>query len=92
MITIRDWGLVMQPRQIARPTSFGPEDLRVIFKAYDDAWSEIAPKINTDPAALERARMSLATIVLGLANAEQAGFSGLGALAVAVFCNKHRLH
>lgn len=82
----------MQPRQIARPTSFGPGDLRVIFRAYDEAWSEIAPKINTDPAALEWARMSLATIVLGLANADPAGSNGLRALAVAVFCDKHRLH
>jgi hypothetical protein len=64
----------------------------VIFRAYDDAWSEIAPKIGVNPMAVERARMSLATIVLGLANADQAGANGLKALAVAVFCNRHRLH
>lgn len=81
----------MQPRQIARPASFGPDELRTIFAAYDAAWSEIAPKINRDPVALECARMSLATIVLGLANTDQAGSRGLGALAVAVFSSKHRL-
>jgi len=81
----------MQPRQIARPTSFGPDELKLVFRAYDDAWSEIVSKINSDPVALEWARMSLATIVLGLANAEQSGPNGLRALAVAVFCNKHRI-
>lgn len=81
----------MQHRQIARPTSFGPDELGVIFRAYDQAWSEIGPKVSNDPLAAEWARMSLATIVLGLANADQAGSNGLRALAVAVFCQKHRI-
>jgi hypothetical protein len=81
----------MQPRQIARQTSFGPNELKVVFRAYDDAWREIAPKISTDPVALEWARMSLATIVLGLANADTVTPDGLRAMAVAVFCAKHRI-
>jgi hypothetical protein len=79
----------MQPRQIARATSFGPDELRVIFRAYDDAWSEIAPTVGHDPAAVEAARMVLATIVLGLAaNTEPMAPTGLAALAVALFCGK----
>jgi len=79
----------MQPRQIARPASFGPDELRVIFKAFDDAWSEIAPKVGTDPDAVEAARMVLATIVLGLAsNTEPMAPTGLAALAVALFCGR----
>src|SRR5262245_18806314 len=52
-LRIGEGDFVMEPRQPARPTSFGPDDLRVIFRAYDDAWSEIAPKVGTDPAAVE---------------------------------------
>lgn len=65
--------------------------MNVIFKAFDDAWSEIASKTSADPGGVERARMSLATIVLGLANGHQAAPDGLKALAVAVFCAKHRI-
>lgn len=81
----------MQPRNVARPAWFGPDDLRVIFRAYDDAWSEIEPRISVDPVAVEWARMSLATIVLGLGNSDVMTPEGLKNLAVAVFCAKHRL-
>jgi hypothetical protein len=81
----------MGPRQIVRAASFGPDVLKVIFKAFDDAWSDIAPRMSTDPVAVESARMSLATIVLGVANADAVAPDGLRKMAVAVFCAKHRL-
>lgn len=82
----------MQPRQITRATAFEPDALRVIFKAYDDAWSEIAPNISGDAVVVEAARMSLATTMLALAgNADQVRSSGLTALAVGVFYAKHRI-
>ena len=81
----------MQPRQIARTTTFGPDDLKVIYKAYDAAWSEIAPKVGTDPVSAETARMALATIVLTLAAADGLAADGLKTVAVMVFCAKHRL-
>jgi hypothetical protein len=80
----------MQPRRIARVTSFGPDDLRVIFKAYDDAWSEIAPKVGTDPKAVEFARMTLASIVLGLATANALAPDGLKTMATMAFWAQHR--
>jgi hypothetical protein len=83
---IRGWGPITQPRQIARAASFAPDDLKVIFGAFDDAWSEIAAKVGTDPVAVETARLVLATVVLGLAaNTELTECNGLAALAVAVF-------
>jgi hypothetical protein len=63
----------------------------MIFAAYDAAWSEIAPRITPEPAAIEWARMSLATIVLGLASTDAVTPDGLRTIAVAVFCNKHRV-
>jgi hypothetical protein len=81
----------MQPRRIARVTSFGPDDLRVIFKAYDDAWSEIAPKVGTDPRAVEMARMTLASIVLGLATAGALAPDGLRRMAAMAFWAQHRM-
>jgi hypothetical protein len=81
----------MQPRRIARVTSFGPDDLRLIFKAYDGAWSEIAPKVGTDPRAVEMARMTLASIVLGLATANTLAPDGLRAMAAMAFWAKRRI-
>lgn len=81
----------MQPRQIARVPSFEPHALKLIFKAFDDAWTEIAPKVSTDPVVVAAARSSLATIMLGLANADAITPDGLRAMAVAVFCAKYRI-
>ena len=81
----------MQPRQIARATSFDPCALKVMFRAFDDAWSEIAPRLSTNPVVVEAARASLATIVLGLANAEPITADGLRTVAVAMFCAKYRI-
>ena len=83
----------MEPRYLTRATCFAPDDLKLIFKAYDDAWGEIAPKIGSDPVAIETARMVLATIVLGLAaNTDPTARDGLRALAVAVFCAQRRVN
>jgi hypothetical protein len=81
----------MEPRQIGRASSFEPDELKVIFAAFDGAWGEIAPKISTAPAVVEAARMSLATIVLGLASPRPVAPDGLRTMAVAVFCAKHRI-
>jgi hypothetical protein len=64
----------------------------MIFRAFDDAWGAIAPKVGSDPVAVETARMSLATIVLGVAaNTGPATTEALTALAVEVFCGKRRI-
>ena len=81
----------MQPRQIARATSFEPRALKMVFRAFDDAWSEIAPRLSTNPVVVEAARATLATIVLGLANSEPITTDGLRTVAVAMFCAKYRI-
>jgi hypothetical protein len=81
----------MQTGYTERPTSFDPDALRMIFAAYDAAWKEIAPRVSPEPAALEWARMSLATIVLGLGSAGAITSDRLTTIAVAMFCHKHRV-
>ena len=82
----------MQPRQLAPGVCFAPDDLKAISSAFDDAWREIAPKVSTDPASVETARMVLATVVLGLAaNTEPTARDGIAALAVAVFCGNRSI-
>jgi hypothetical protein len=88
---IRDWGLIMQPRQIARSTSFEPYALKTVFTAFDDAWSEVAPKLSANPVVVEAARTSLAAIIWGLASTQPITVAGLRTMAVAMFCAQYRI-
>ena len=80
----------MKARQLIGGAAFPPDDLKVIFGAFDDAWGEIAPDVDADPGAVEAARLSLATIVLSLATGpiERAG---LKSAAVDAFRLKHKI-
>src|SRR5262245_19167683 len=57
----------MKARQILNGASFAPEQLRVLFEAFDRAWAAIAVKVGDDPQAIEAARLKLANLILGLA-------------------------
>ena len=48
--------------------SFGPEALQAIGQAFDAAWQEIAGNFGTDPAAIEAARLQLASALLSIAS------------------------
>jgi hypothetical protein len=57
----------MKARQLIAKSSFGPDELKIVFKAYDDAWAILAPTISRRADAIEAARLKLANIILGLA-------------------------
>jgi hypothetical protein len=57
----------MKARQLIGKASYGPDELKVLFKAFDDAWEAIAPGVSRRAGAIEAARLKLADIVLGLA-------------------------
>ena len=80
----------MKARQLIGGAAFPPDELKVIFEAFDDAWEEVAADVATDPGAIETARISLATIVLSLANSNPIERDGLKAAAVDAFRLKHR--
>jgi hypothetical protein len=81
----------MKARQLLGGAAFPPHELRIIFEAFDDAWSEVATEVGTDPSAVEAARLSLATIVLSLAKTGPLERTGLKAAAIDAFRLKHRL-
>ena len=45
----------------ARRTSYGPDRLKVLGNAFDEAWQTIARNIGEAPADIDRARTTLAT-------------------------------
>ena len=57
----------MKARQIIENAAFGPEGLKVLFEAFDDAWKSIEGNFGGDAAAVEAARSRLANTVLAIA-------------------------
>jgi len=59
----------MKARQVIGSATFSPDELRVIFAAFDDAWNDVAGDVSKRAGAVDAARLRLATIVLSLAKA-----------------------
>lgn len=51
-------------RELIDESSYGPETLKILYQAFDDAWETIAPKYAGDPDRAEIARLKLANTIL----------------------------
>ena len=59
----------MKARRLLENSVFDPEDLAIMFQAFDAAWAEIADHFDPqDTNQVERARMRLAHAVLTVAS------------------------
>ena len=58
----------MRARQLIDRASFGPDALKVIERAFDEAWAEITGNFGNDPLNVEAARVKLATALLTIAS------------------------
>lgn len=56
----------MKAHHLVHSAIYGPEALKVLFKAFDDAWDEVKPTVSKRPRAIEAARLRLANILLSL--------------------------
>ena len=56
----------MRARHLMGTASFGPETLKGITQAFDDAWNSIAPNFGNNALSIEAARLKLANIILAL--------------------------
>src|SRR5262245_55033246 len=45
----------------------GPDQVKAMGQALDEAWEQLAPSVDSSPEAIEVARFALADIILGLA-------------------------
>jgi hypothetical protein len=57
----------MKARQLLSAASYAPDQLRVLFEAFDQAWTVIGVSVGDDPQAVEAARLKLANLMLSLA-------------------------
>ena len=58
----------MKARQLVDGASFGPEALKAMCQAFDEAWESIAGNFGNEPAVVEEARLRLAKAVLSVAD------------------------
>jgi hypothetical protein len=57
----------MTARMLIEGMALGPEALKVIGQAFDEAWAEIAGNFGDDPREIEVARLKLANVFLSVA-------------------------
>jgi hypothetical protein len=57
----------MKARRLIDNAAYGPETLKVITQAFDEAWLMIAGNFGNDPQDIEKARLRLAHAVLSVA-------------------------
>jgi hypothetical protein len=67
----------MQARKLIAGAPLGPDALKVLFQAFDEAWAVLAPRYGNDASAIEAARTRLANILLSLARDDRRDVSAL---------------
>ena len=60
----------MRAKQLIEGASYGPEALKIVCQAFDEAWTSIAGNFGNDPATIEAARLRLANIILSFPHEE----------------------
>jgi hypothetical protein len=58
----------MKAKRLIDGASFGPDALRAVGQAFDQAWVEIAGNFGDHPAQVETARLKLANAILSIAD------------------------
>jgi hypothetical protein len=74
----------MKARALISAASYGPETLKLIFQAFDAAWTEIAHHFEGHPAQVDAARERLAHAVLAVADEHSKDVHGLKRRALQV--------
>lgn len=71
-------------------TSFTPEMLSTLYKAFDLAWADVSPELEDDPARTAFARTTLARAIISIAESGVTDLADLHAAAVAAYNSAHR--
>jgi hypothetical protein len=82
----------MRARRLIDSASYGPEALKAISQAFDEAWREIAGNFSDDPRDVELARLRLANALLSVACEESRDVQALknGALQAMALAYRER--
>ena len=64
----------MKARLLVENAWFGPDALKAIGQAFDEAWASIAGNFGDDPKDIEKARHRLANAMLSVASEDSRDF------------------
>ena len=78
----------MRTRQYG--ASFGPQALKVILRAFDEAWTEIAGNFGGDPHLIQAARLQLATAVLSVASDDSRNAGAMRTAALQAMARRYQ--
>ena len=72
----------MKARNLIAGAAYGPETLKLISTAFDEAWAQIQHHFYDDPVATEAGRLQLANAILAIAKEESRDAEELKNLAL----------
>ena len=72
----------MKARRLIDGAAFGPETLRAMGQAFDQAWTEVASNFGNSPVEIEGARLRLAEAMLSVATESSTNVATLKAGAL----------
>ena len=87
------WEISVKALRLIEGSSYGPESLKTIGRAFDEAWRCIATNFGDDPQDVEKARLKLASALLSVAKNDSRDVQALknSALeAMALACRSRR--
>jgi hypothetical protein len=80
----------MRARRLIDGASFGPDTLKVVGQAFDEAWAEISGHFGTIPIEVESARLRLAEAMLSIAIEDSTDVAALKAGALQAMALDYR--
>jgi hypothetical protein len=81
----------MKARQLIDSAALGPDALKVVGQAFDEAWALIATFFGNDPVTIEGARLALANAILSAASNESRDVGSLKQAAIQTMAKQYRL-
>jgi hypothetical protein len=80
----------MKAYQLIDGASYGPDAVKALGQAFDEAWANIAGNFGDDPADIERARLKLASALLSVASEDSRNVEVLKKAALQVMALGYR--
>jgi len=81
----------MKARHAINCAPFGPDALKVIGQAFDEAWAQIATFFGDDPLMIEGGRLTLADAILSLATNESRDVGALRHAGIQAMAKQYKL-
>jgi len=82
--------LAMKARRLIDGATFGPETLKALGEAFDQAWAQIAGNFGDGSTQVENARLRLAEAMLSVATEERTDVAALKARALQAMALDYR--